>query len=267
MLRVGTRFLTVAGVLLATLVTVPTAARADTSMRFAPTVTVFRPSSTQGLTTATTAASPITCKTNAQYPHNSTDVPGTVNAVITTNCFYGLGTTGPAAPVAELSGVMDLYWGSLWIAGGLGSTYGSPTMSMNAATPCVSGNYHSDGGVAIFAPPGYTPTSTQNDVTSATRAITCNTAPKVWVTTFANAPGYSKPGGTRTGTLNAGTNYVYCKVWGPIVQSGSSYNHWWLLTDLDSGNPWRNQYVSAYYLSKWGNDVAKDNNGVVIRNC
>ncbi|WP_275419369.1 M23 family metallopeptidase, partial [Acrocarpospora phusangensis] len=53
-----------------------------------------------------------------------------------------------------------------------------------------------------------------------------------WVDTFAAAPGYSTPGGTRTGTLNAGTNYVFCKVWGPNVQVGSAYNHWWLRTDL-----------------------------------
>lgn len=90
---------------------------------------------------------------------------------------------------------------------------------------------------------------------------------KYWVDTFANAPGRSTPGGTQTGWLYAGTNYVYCKVWGPNVQVGSDYNHWWLKTDLDSGNPWQNQWVSAYYLSRWGNDVAKDNNGVTIPTC
>jgi hypothetical protein len=88
------------------------------------------------------------------------------------------------------------------------------------------------------------------------------------VDTFANAPGYSSPGGTQTGTLYAGTNYVYCRTWGPIVaDSYGNYNHWWLQTDLDTGNPWQNQYVSAYYLSRWGNDVAKDNSGNDIPNC
>jgi|KBSSwiStaDraftv2_1062776.scaffolds.fasta_scaffold369704_2 hypothetical protein len=94
----------------------------------------------------------------------------------------------------------------------------------------------------------------------------CN-ATKYWVDTFANAPGRSTPGGTQTGTLYAGTSYVYCRVWGPNVQVGSSYNHWWLKTDLDTGNPWQNQWVSAYYLSRWGNDVAKDNNGADIAPC
>jgi peptidase M23-like protein len=88
-----------------------------------------------------------------------------------------------------------------------------------------------------------------------------------WVDTFGSAPGRSTPGGTQTGTLYSGTNYVYCKVWGPNVQVGSAYNHWWLLTDLDAGSPWQNQWVSAYYLSRWGNDEAKDNNGVEIPGC
>jgi hypothetical protein len=88
-----------------------------------------------------------------------------------------------------------------------------------------------------------------------------------WVDTFANATGYSSPGGTATGTLNAGTNYVFCKKWGPQVGNGSAYNHYWMLTDLDSGNPSRNQYVSAYYLSRWGNDEARDNNGTVLPDC
>ncbi|NGN64767.1 M23 family peptidase, partial [Streptomyces sp. A7024] len=43
------------------------------------------------------------------------------------------------------------------------------------------------------------------------------------------------------------------------------YNHWWLKTDPDVGPA--NQYVSAYYLSRWGNDEARDNNGTVIPDC
>ncbi|MEV6008720.1 hypothetical protein AB0M29_18115 [Streptomyces sp. NPDC051976] len=89
---------------------------------------------------------------------------------------------------------------------------------------------------------------------------------KYWVDTFANAPVYASATSTaQTGTLYQGTNYVYCKVWGRQIGSGSSYNHWWLRTDPDVGPA--NQYVSAYYLSRWGNDEAKDNNGVVIPNC
>ena len=38
-----------------------------------------------------------------------------------------------------------------------------------------------------------------------------------------------------------------------------------LLASSDSGPA--NQYVSAYYLSRWGNDEAKDNNGTVIPDC
>jgi hypothetical protein len=88
----------------------------------------------------------------------------------------------------------------------------------------------------------------------------------VFVDTFAAAPVFASPTSTtRTGTLNKGTNYVYCKVWGREIRNGSSFNHWWLKTDPDSGPA--DQYVSAYYLSRWGNDEAKDNNGNVIRDC
>ncbi|MFT4048937.1 MAG: peptidoglycan DD-metalloendopeptidase family protein [Solirubrobacterales bacterium] len=85
------------------------------------------------------------------------------------------------------------------------------------------------------------------------------------VDTYAAAPGYDKPGGTRTGTLNAGTNYVYCRRIGPKVTQGSSYNSWWLKTDLDTGPA--GQWVSAIYLSRWGNDEAKDNSGNTIPLC
>ncbi|MFF2653705.1 M23 family metallopeptidase [Streptomyces sp. NPDC058045] len=90
---------------------------------------------------------------------------------------------------------------------------------------------------------------------------------KYWVDTFSNAPGYASPSSTaQTGTLYKGTNYVFCKVWGREIRDGSgNFNHWWLRTDLDVGPG--NQYVSAYYLARWGNDQARDNNGTVIPDC
>ncbi|MEV6104925.1 M23 family metallopeptidase [Streptomyces sp. NPDC051940] len=95
----------------------------------------------------------------------------------------------------------------------------------------------------------------------------CGGPAKYWVDTFANAPGYASPTSTtQTGTLYAGTNYVFCKAWGREIRDGAgNYNHWWLRTDLDVGPA--GQYVSAYYLSRWGNDEARDNNGTVIPDC
>ncbi|RLZ10123.1 M23 family metallopeptidase [Acinetobacter sp. 2JN-4] len=93
------------------------------------------------------------------------------------------------------------------------------------------------------------------------------TGNKYWVDTWGDANGRSSPGGTVTGTLYKGTHYTYCKVWGPKIQNatGTQWNHWWLKTDLDVGPT--NQWVSAFMLSRWGNDEAKDNNGTVIPNC
>ncbi|MFF1723255.1 CHAP domain-containing protein [Streptomyces sviceus] len=80
-----------------------------------------------------------------------------------------------------------------------------------------------------------------------------------WVDTFAGAPGRD-----HGGSLYAGRNYVFCKVWGAQVGSGSAYNHWWLYTDMDTGG---RDYVSAYYLSGQGNDIAQDVEGKPIPTC
>ncbi|MFC4537059.1 hypothetical protein [Sphaerisporangium dianthi] len=97
------------------------------------------------------------------------------------------------------------------------------------------------------------------------------TGGKYWVDTFSGATGYREPNtNDPQGTLNKGTNYVYCRIWGAEVRHGAQFNHWWLRTDLDRANPGKNgrgAYVSAYYLAKWGNDEAKDNAGRDIPNC
>ncbi|GAA1896900.1 hypothetical protein GCM10009716_03670 [Streptomyces sodiiphilus] len=94
---------------------------------------------------------------------------------------------------------------------------------------------------------------------------------RYWVDTFAQTEGYSGAAARNAqGLLYAGTHYVYCKVWGERYSGTYGYNHWWLRTDLDltyPGGNGRNAYVPAYYLSRWGNDEARDNNGTVIPNC
>ncbi|WP_206050625.1 C40 family peptidase [Nocardioides speluncae] len=118
---------------------------------------------------------------------------------------------------------------------------------------------HSDyyGAIRLYNPDGSTPPPPPPPPSG---------AGKYWVDTFANASVFSTPTSTSsTGTLYQGTNYVFCKVWGREIRNGTSYNHWWLRTDPDIGPA--NQYVSAFYLSRWGNDVAKDNNGTVIPTC
>ncbi|MFJ4783811.1 CHAP domain-containing protein [Streptomyces sp. NPDC088794] len=82
---------------------------------------------------------------------------------------------------------------------------------------------------------------------------------KLWMKTFATAAGRD-----HGGKLYAGRNYVFCREWGTQVGSGSAYNHWWLYTDMDTGG---RDFVSAYYLSGQGNDVAKDVNGQDIHTC
>ncbi|MFI5965600.1 M23 family metallopeptidase [Streptomyces asoensis] len=100
---------------------------------------------------------------------------------------------------------------------------------------------------------------------------------RYWVDTFDDAPGYaavdcvgeSAPRCAVQGKLLKGTNYVLCKKAGDEVRVGNSFNHWWLLTDLDEVVPGGSgrAYISAYHLQRWGNDEAKDNDGRDIRLC
>jgi hypothetical protein len=101
---------------------------------------------------------------------------------------------------------------------------------------------------------------------------------KYYVKTFATAYGYASPSCLDDdsprcrpqGELYAAeSNYVFCKKLGDEVRYGDQHNRWWLLTDLDKVYPGKagRAYVPAYYLSKWGNDVAKDNSGTVIPDC
>ncbi|MFC5746536.1 hypothetical protein [Actinomadura rugatobispora] len=95
---------------------------------------------------------------------------------------------------------------------------------------------------------------------------------KFYVDTFAAAEGYAQPSasGAAVGELRKGTHYVFCKKWGQKMDrgGGDAYNHWWLLTDLDVvyGGGSRG-WVPALYLSRWGNDEAKDNQGQDIPVC
>jgi hypothetical protein len=88
---------------------------------------------------------------------------------------------------------------------------------------------------------------------------------KYWVDTFSRAPVFPSLDATQpTGFLYKGRNYVFGKRVGPVVQTAHGHNHWWLKTVPDEGT---GKWVSAYYLTHWGNDEAKDNDGHVIASC
>ena len=81
---------------------------------------------------------------------------------------------------------------------------------------------------------------------NSTKDATCST--------FQRAPVFAAPGGaTSTGVLYQGRNYVFGKRWGKQVATPHGFNHWWLKTDPDEGT---GHWVSAYYLTHWGNDEA-----------
>ena len=138
-----------------------------------------------------------------------------------------------------------------------------------AGAACAAGQMCQNG--ACVTPPMMMPAPTPAPMPAPTPST------KYFCDTFGTASGYRRPdclGSSApecrpVGRLFAANNYVFCKRWGHEMRVGADFNHWWLLTDLDenfpgfSGRAW----VSAYYLRRWGNDVAKDNNGQVIPDC
>jgi hypothetical protein len=85
------------------------------------------------------------------------------------------------------------------------------------------------------------------------------------VTTFANATGYN-PNGTSAGTLWAGTSYVLCKTQAGTYYGTYGQNNLWLWTELDSPAG-SYGWVSAYFLSNWGDNQAYTDYGAEIEWC
>jgi hypothetical protein len=99
------------------------------------------------------------------------------------------------------------------------------------------------------------------------------TPAKYYVNTWGTATGYQDQhcyGDTKDstdharcnadGVLYAANNYFFCKISGDRVGTSTTYNHYWLLTDLDSVNSGRDgrSFVSAYYLTGGPNDTQND---------
>jgi hypothetical protein len=108
----------------------------------------------------------IPCEYDAQYPHNSSHYPGTINAIITVQC---------SAIVARIVGTMSLYRDGKFVAPGSVDVTNKAKTQMNAATEsCIPGSYYSEGIVSIYFPEGYSPPSSlNNEMTSPTVKVTC----------------------------------------------------------------------------------------------
>jgi hypothetical protein len=165
--------------------------------------------------------------------------------------------------------------------------FGIAAASPAAASPAAASPAAASPAPASPAPvtSGTSPATVQSAATQARAGSSQNGSVAraiYWVDTWAttagsNCPGFAVPGRTcgAQGRLYAGRNYVYCKTWGEnwyIYPDTSAYNHWWLLTDLDTLYPGgRNPaYVSAFYLTggrNYENDSAYDVNGRVIPTC
>lgn len=134
------------------------------------------PTSDGGTGVTANAAGPggtIDCLLQAQTPHNSSHVPGTINEIGTIDCGGDV--------VSSLTISVDLYkrvctpdctW-RLMASSPAKLVLGKAFVQQNVAIACSPGTYRGAAtGTATF-PPGYTPTAESGGAWSATKALTC----------------------------------------------------------------------------------------------
>ena len=126
------------------------------------------PAAEEGARSAAALAPVITCEIQAQNPHNSTHVPGTVNVVGTTRCDH---------PVASILMRIVLYKNGTPVASGISGRVVGASAQVNAATPCSPGVYTGLVAFWIVFPPLYFPPSGVGLVRSSSVSITCTTLP------------------------------------------------------------------------------------------
>lgn len=108
----------------------------------------------------------ISCSSNTQYPHNSSHVSGTINAVGQVNC------TGV---VRHISLTVTLYNNNgVPLSSGTSSANSVSTLSANAAIPCSGGAYYGGTIFNISYPANYNPSTGSGSSWSPTVDLSCN---------------------------------------------------------------------------------------------
>jgi hypothetical protein len=106
----------------------------------------------------------ITCNLRVDYPHNSSHVFGTVNAVAQITCdtpVYGLGLE------------VDLMRDSQLAAANYSENYGVAALTVNTAADCVPGGYYVHANAVVVFPEGVVPPTLSDSQESATLSIGC----------------------------------------------------------------------------------------------
>lgn len=122
------------------------AAEADSTAT--STVTAVRSGTSAGGASPADAVT-ITCTLQQNNPHESTHVPGTVNAIARVDC---------TAPVASLNISSGIYLSGLPVAANSTGNAGLASASVQVnTTQCINGSYVASGDVFVVFPPGFTP--------------------------------------------------------------------------------------------------------------
>jgi hypothetical protein len=128
------------------------------------TITADRIHGSSADSTVRTAASVITCTFQINNAHKSSHVPGTINITASWVC------TGA---VAHLSIELTLYRNGLYVSSGSNSISGRSSLGANAYTGCDTGGYIGVAAGNVTYPPGYTPATKNEYVSTPSVYISC----------------------------------------------------------------------------------------------
>lgn len=111
------------------------------------------------------SANVITCTGQAQYPHKSSHVPGTVNVVATVSCTAAVTSIGIRAALYRN--------GALVKDSGAKYVYGTSFAQNNAAETCHNATYQGWMSFTVTFPPGYSPATGAGSDWGSSVSITC----------------------------------------------------------------------------------------------
>lgn len=114
----------------------------------------------------------INCQLQAQTPHNSSHVGGTINEIGTIECDAGVSSMTISVDLYKRVCTPDCSW-RLMKSSAPKLVFGSRRVQHNVAINCASGTYRGAMTGTVVFPPRYTPSAESGGAWSATRALTC----------------------------------------------------------------------------------------------
>jgi hypothetical protein len=114
----------------------------------------------------------INCELQAQAPHNSSHVPGTINEIGTIVCDANVSSLTISVDLYKRVCTPDCTW-RLMASSPAKLVLGKRSVQQNVAIACSPGTYRGAATGTVVFPPRYTPSAESGSAWSGTRALTC----------------------------------------------------------------------------------------------